>query len=337
LLTNPQNPLLNSASLVDVFARGIALWARIGVEYLALDPRQTRGTALLLMLGAALLCVGIVAVRRSAGWASREFGVIAALLIVILLPGPVQAPVVAVSTSDLGPDTFWFNLVGESRLYHLSLAGLVAALMLLSAPAATASAAADTAIRRRHSSSRIVLAALVVLLVAWAPASHRLAHDYARHTRAQIAPLAAAHAAIARLQLPARRCQIYLLDAGPIWGLLDIGDPIIKASSPAPHALDHCLIDTERTPWGNFVRSGSIGPDDYAPLRPLRNEGKPIPWLDIGGFEAVYLNLDADMQAQSIDGAFFLEYRNGEFVDVSAAVRSGARPVHFYNARPQQK
>ena len=59
----------------------------------------------------------------------------------------------------------------------------------------------------------------------------------------------------------------------------------------------------------------------------------PIPWLVLDGFEAAYLNLDAGIDARTLDGAFFLEYRNGAFVDVSAAVRSGARPVRFFNAR----
>ena len=57
----------------------------------------------------------------------------------------------------------------------------------------------------------------------------------------------------------------------------------------------------------------------------------------LAGFEAAYLNLDADIDARAMSGAFFLEYRDGRFVDVSADVRSGARPVRFYNARPTQK
>jgi hypothetical protein len=249
---------------------------------------------------------------------------------VMFLPGPVQAPVVILSATDLAPTTFWFDLIGESRLYHLSLAGGVAALMLLTTPRP----GADRAIARRD--ARLVFAALAALLVAWVPASHALAHDYARRTRAQVAPLQAAHAAIARLDLPARRCQIYLLDTAPMWGFDGLGDPIIKASSPAPQRLEHCLVNTERTAWGNFVRRGSIGADDYAPLRPLLYRGRPVPWLEIGGFEAAYLDLDADIDARTIADAFFLEYRNGTFVDVSAAVRSGARPVHFFNARPDR-
>lgn len=329
LLTNA-NPLLASGSLVSLFARGIGLWSRIGVEYLAVDPRLGIVTRLLLGAGALLLIVALVAALRRHGWKPVNWGLAAALAILILLPGPVQAPVVAVSTNDLGPATFWFDLIGESRLYHLSLAGLIVALMLATTPR-VASSPAQPLVRCA------LVAGLAVLVLTLVPASHRIAHDFARRSREQIGPLQAAHAAIAQLPLPQRRCQIYLLDATSIWGLADIGDPTIKASSPAPHRLDACLVNTERTPWGNFVRSGSIGPEDYRPLRPLRRNGQQLPWLDIGGFEAAYLNLDADIDARAIDGAFFLEYRDGVFRDVTADVRSGARPVRFFNARPEQQ
>jgi hypothetical protein len=182
-----------------------------------------------------------------------------------------------------------------------------------------------------------VTAALTLMLIAWAPASHFQAHDFAKRTREQIAPLRAAHEAIARLDLPTRHCQIYLLDAGSIWGMYELGDATIKASSTALSRLDHCLIMTERTPWGSFFRSGSIGPQDYAPLRVLEYRGKPIPWISVDGLEVAYLNLDADIDARKIQGAYFLEYREGKFVDVSAQVRDGSRPVRFFNARPDQK
>ena len=328
LLTNA-NPLL-AGNVVALFARGIGLWSRIGVEYLAVDPRLGLAARLLLGTGALLLVVALIAALRRHGCKPVNFGIAAALAILILLPGPVQAPVVAVSTNDLGPATFWFDLIGESRLYHLSLAGLIAALMLATTPRARAPEA-------REPFSWPLVAGLAVLLLTLLPASHRIAHDFAKRSREQIPPLQAAHAAIAQLPLPQRRCQIYLLDATSIWGLADIGDPTIKASSPTPQRLESCLINTERTPWGNFVRSGSIGPEDYRPLRPLRRDGRVLPWLDLGGFEAAYLNLDADIDARTIDGAFFLEYRNGAFRDVSADVRSGARPVRFFNARPEQQ
>jgi hypothetical protein len=143
------------------------------------------------------------------------------------------------------------------------------------------------------------------------------------------------HAALAQLELPPRRCQIYLLDATSLWGFAGGGDATIKATTPDLGRLEHCLVLTERAPWGSFMRTGSL--QDFSPLRALTNEGKPVPWLVLGDFELAYLNLDADIDARSIDGAIFLDYRDGTFRDVSADVRSGAQPVRFFNARPDQK
>lgn len=334
LLLEPQNALRYAGPLVAMFEKGIALWLRIGFEYLFLDPRQPAWVKAALAVGAVLLGIAVVLTARAAGWKRpAALGVAAAVLVLLFLPAPTQAPVVAISTSDLGAKTFWFDLIGESRLYHLSLAGLITGLMLLTTPSASAPGSGRLPDRAGLAAG----AGLLLMLAAWIPASHALAHDFARRTREQIAPLQAAHAAIARLPLPAHRCQIYLLDAMSVWGLNDIGDPTIKASSPAPSRLEHCLVLTERTPWANFVRSHSIDAGDYRPLRVLEHHGEPVPWLDVGGLQVAYFNLDADIDARSIDGAFFLEYRNGTFVDVSAQVRSGARPVHFFNARPDEK
>lgn len=333
LLIEPQNALRYVGPLVAMFEKGTALWLRIGFEYLARDPRQAAWVDAVLALGAVLLGAAVVLAIRREGWKPGAYGVAAAVLILILLPGPTQAPVVSISTGDLSAKSFWFDLIGESRLYHLSLAGLITGLMLLTTPAASAP-------RTGRLGNRAGLAAgagLILMLAAWVPASHALAHDFARRTRAQIAPLQAAHAAIARLRLPPHRCQIYLLDAASIWGLQDIGDPTIKASSPEPSRIEHCLVLTERTPWANFVRSHSIEAEDYRPLLPLRHEGKVVPWLELGGLQVAYLNLDAGIDARAIDGASFLEYRAGQFVDVTEAVHSGARPVHFFNARPDEK
>ena len=333
LQTNPQDLLLHTGPLLAMFAKGFALWLRVGIEYLALDPRQATWMAVALFFGALLLVVAIALSARDQGWRPRNYGIAAAVVVLILLPGPTQAPVVYLSMHDFTADKFWFDVVGESRLYHLSLAGLVTALMLLT----TAPAAAVARTNRTGATSLAAVAGLVLLLAAWVPASHAVAHDFARRTREQIAPLQAAQAAIAQLALPPRHCQIYLLNAGSIWGFDINVDATIKASSPSPERLEHCLLATERTPWGSFFRNGSVGPEDYAPLRVLNYQGKPIPWIRVGGLEVAYLDLDADIDARSIDGAFFLEYRNGAFVDVSAQVRDGTRPVQFYNARPEQR
>lgn len=328
LLTNPQDLLLQPGELITTLRNGIGLWLRIGFEYLVLDPRQAVWMRVVVSAGLVLLGGAIVARVRDRTAKPFAWGLGVALFVLVFLPAPTQAPVIAVSTSDLGAQTFWFDLIGESRLYHLSLAGALAALMLLTTPRG----AAPALVR----SERIALAGLAPIIAVSAIASHAIAHDYASRTRAQIAPLQAAHAAIAQLALPAHACQVYLLETTPLWGFDGLVDPIIKASATAAGAqrLEHCLVMTERTSWGNFVRSGSIGPDDYRPQRPLHYRGKPVPWLELDGFEAAYLDLGADIDARAIDGAYFLEYRDGRFVDVTAAVHDGTRPVRFFNARP---
>ena len=108
---------------------------------------------------------------------------------------------------------------------------------------------------------------------------------------------------------------------------------------PAPRPQTSASSDRgprERTARVHLSRTGGSGPPDYRPQRPLAYRGQPVPWLVLDGFEAAYLDLDADIDARTIDGAFFLEYRDGRFADVTAAVRDGTRPVRFFNARPQR-
>jgi hypothetical protein len=135
LLLEPQNALRHAGPLVAMFEKGIGLWLRIGFEYLFMDPRQATSANLLVAFGGVL--IGIAVVLTALGEGRKQpvaLGVAAAVLVLLFLPAPTQAPVVAVSTSDLSAKTFWFDLIGESRLYHLSLAGLIAGLMLLTTP-----------------------------------------------------------------------------------------------------------------------------------------------------------------------------------------------------------
>jgi hypothetical protein len=330
VLTNPQNALIHANSMLATFARGTVLWLRVGYDYFVVDPRQAPWMTALQALGAVLIILAIVFAARSGAPNSRAYGLTAALVILLLLPGPTQAPVIALFVSDPGPVRDWFHMAIESRLFHISLAALVVALMLLT----TRPAPSGRELRKPHVEF-LTAAGLALMITAWIPAAHALAHDYARRTREQIAPLQAVHEAIARLDLPAQHCQIYLLGTAGLSDFAGSGDAMIKATTPDLRRLGHCLVSTERTPWGNFVRTGSIG--DYRPLRVLKDHGSQVPWLVLGDLELAYFNLDADIDARTIDDAFFLEYGAGQFRDVTADVRSGARPVRFFNARPDQK
>jgi hypothetical protein len=330
LLGNPQNALVHADSMLAMFARGTLLWLRVGYHYFIVDPRQAPWMTWLQAVGAVLIGLAIYTAARSGHLRLRAYGLVAAILILLLLPAPTQAPVVSLFVSDPGQARNWFQMVVESRLFYISLATAIVALMLM-----TTSWASPREPRNHVRVDVLTAAALAMMITAWAFASHALAHDWASHTREEMPPLRAAHAAIAQLDLPERHCQIYLLDTARLGGFAGSGDGMIKATTPDLDRLQYCLILGERAPWGNFVRAGSL--PDFSPLRALADHGKPVPWLRLGNLELAYLNLEADVDARTIDGAFFLEYRDGKFVDVSADVRSGARPVHFFNARPDQK
>jgi hypothetical protein len=332
LMTNPQNSLLRLDTLITTFASGIAVWLRVGIDYFIRDPRQAAALTALQTLGALVVLVAVVLAARARRLepAARNYGLAAALAILILLPAPTQAPVISIFVRAIGADRGWFNMAIESRLYHITLAAVIVLLMLLTTRRASPQAAGD-----RRPVERLVAAGIVLSVAAWIPTSHGIAHDYASHSREQIALVESAQAAIARLSLPRHRCQIYLLGLAPPPDFGGSGDAIIKATAPDLARLDHCLILTERTPWANFVRTGGV--EDYRPLRVLTYQGAPVPWLILGDFELAYFNLDADVDARTIDAAVFLDYRDGAFVDVTGAVRDGTRPLRFFNARPDQK
>jgi hypothetical protein len=215
---------------------------------------------------------------------------------------------------------FFFHLVVPSRFFHLSLAGLVGGLALVVLPQRASLAPAAL---------RLSTAGILAALIALAPLSHLIAHDYASGTRKDIAALSAAEAALAAATIPAHACQIYFLQTASLWGFAGYSDPIAKGLAADPQRLAHCLIATERPPYAYFVRNGSVQPDDYRPLHPLAIAGKPFPVLQIGDAEAIYLTMGEDMPTAVPASAIFLEYRDGAFVDVSAAVRSGERKVPF--------
>ena len=311
---------------VDAFVSGFGNWLRTGLAYLFIDPRAARWSALTLVCAWLSWGVALFLSARNFSTARPRLHVAAALLTLILLPGLVQAPVAYKHLAgSLGADMFFFHLVVPSRFFHLSLAGLVCALALLT-----------TSTQRTQSTwpMRFGMSGLALALIACAPLSHRLAHDYASGTRKQIGALAAAENALARSTLPAHACQIYFLNTAALWGFAGYSDAMAKALAADPEHLAHCLIATERPPYVYFIRGGSVSASDYRPLRPLELGGKRFPTLDIGDVEAIYLTMGADIASSIPASAIFLDYRDGAFVDVGAAVRSGERKVDFVVAPP---
>lgn len=304
-------------------AAGFRNWLRAGAAFLFADPRMPRwGTAVLTLAAALWLTARLAAFTRRQTDAVPRRHVAAGLIVLILLPGVVQAPVAYKHLAGaIGSDMFFFHLIVPSRFFHLSLAGLLGGLALLTPPA-------------RAGALRLPATAIVLALATLAPLSHRIAQDYADGTRRDIAALDAAEAALDKAAIPARACQIYFLHTSALWGFDGYSDSMIKGLAPQPERLAHCLIGSERTPYVYFVRRGSVQPSDYRPLQPLVFAGKPFPVLEIGDTQARFFTIGGDFAAALPDSAIFLEYRDGAFVDVSSAVRSGEHKVPFATPNP---
>ncbi|HEX7915807.1 hypothetical protein [Rudaea sp.] len=303
------------------FANGFCNWLRAGAVYLFADPRAPRWTCVCIVLATAAWLAAALLARRGSTDSRPRLHVAAALLVLILLPGLVQAPVAAKHlAAGIGSDPFFFNLIVPSRFFHLGLAGLIAALALITTPPrATATSSA----------LRLSAAGILLALLALVPLSQRVARDYAESTNRQAAAFAAAETALVQAALPQHGCQVYFLQTSVLWGFAGLSDSIAKGLAAQPERLAHCLISTEQPAWTYFVRKGSVQADDYRPLHPLEVAGKPFPVLEIGDTQALYFTMGDDLRTAPPAGAIFFEYRNGAFVDVSAAVRSGELKPQF--------
>jgi len=308
------------------FVAGTWNWLRAGATYLFADPRAPQWARMLVALALALWIAAALLVRREAAAASPRLHVAAALFVLTLLPGLVQAPVAARHlAAGIGSDLFFFNLIVPSRFFHLGLAGLVCGLALVTTPphATTASPAL-----------RLSAAGILLALVALLPVSQRIARDYAEGTDKQAAAFSAAETALAQAALPMHGCQVYFLHTSALWGFAGLSDSIAKGLAAQPERLAHCLISSEQPAWTYFVRKGSVQADDYRPLHPLEVAGKPFPVLEIGDTRALYFSMGEDLRNAPPANAIYLEYRDGAFVDVSAAVRSGERKIPFATTSP---
>ena len=169
--------------------------------------------------------------------------------------------------------------------------------------------------------------------------AHQLAQQYARGSAQGKVLAHAAVVATARQHLPQNECQIYLLDVNQSARkfFIPFVDSIVKSLAPATSDVRHCLIQGEGTPWYQMVARDSLQAGDVTPMLPLYDGGKRVPWMQIGDIEVVYLNLFPGIDPRRMKRAIFLAWQDSRFVDVTDAVHSGQRAVHFQCLRNQQQ
>ncbi|HET6545753.1 MAG TPA: hypothetical protein VFG55_03285 [Rhodanobacteraceae bacterium] len=323
--------LLEDAPLVEIVWQGFVRWLVGYGRLLGFWPRLSPVDRL-------FVCAGAVVWLALAGGAVREcwrrrgdrrsLPLVLAALALILVPGLVQAPVTRVSAIVLGPvDSAW-PAAFAARFYYLSLCGLG---LLLAAVAMLGWQS-----HRRFIARLVAVAATIAILLPLGLVAHRLAEQFRTGSQPAKAVAEAAVAAIARAPLPRTGCQVYLLDVDDsvAWFFVPFADSIVKAVTPDLAGVRDCLIQGEGTPWFQMVGRDALAPADVAPMVPLYDHGRRVPWMEIGDLEAVYLNLFPGIDAQHMRNAIFLAWHDGRFVDVGAAVRAGRRTVVFKCLRP---
>ncbi|MGA8279185.1 MAG: glycosyltransferase family 39 protein [Rhodanobacteraceae bacterium] len=329
--------LLKDAPLIEIIAQGFIRWLQGYVRLLAFWPRLSSTERAFVGAGSlAWLLLAFVAVREV--WRQRRDGhtpaLILAAIALLLVPGFVQAPTTRVSSIVLGAADSAWPVAFAARFYYLSLCGFGLLLAALGSLLwRTQSAVARGAWRA------LAIAATVSIMWPMALVAHQLARQF--HAGSLPAKVAAdaAVAAIEKTPLPPSDCQVYLLGIDPSlrWFFIPFADSIVKSQMPELARVRDCLIQGESTPWFHLVERGALVPKDAAPMLPAYDHGKRIPWLEIGDIEAAYLNLFPGLDARAMHNAIFLAWRDGRFVDVSAAVRSGQQEVHFHCVRPEQQ
>ena len=308
-------------------------WLSDFVQYLSGWGRLPTSGRVVLCVAVMSLSVALAMTLRGLGssanvpdreWRARFVSAAA----IVLLAGALQAPAVYSGRVDFSTAMDVQSIVCNSRLFYFPLCGFLLIIGLICSrfaitvrqPAVTAS----------------LSAACLLALGVWSVQAHTLANDFRRRTTEPRALMQQAAATVENTIHAQTNCQIYLLGIGTDKAqamLKTMPDAVVKALIGDVTQIQHCLVQSEHTSWSNILGGSTLTPAQAFPLTALSSYGKPLPWLDVGGAQIVYLNLSTQTDARTIPGAIFLELRNGHFVDVSAQVRDGSRPVHFFCAR----
>lgn len=321
-----------------LLGRGLSSWVSALPAYFVFPQWMRPADAILAVLGGAGLLSCIVRGRRQVAMVPSghtenpsQWLAVALGLILFLAPALVQWPMIGVlAVRDVDPAQV-LPSVTDSRYYYLSLAGFLILMTGL-----LASAGHPLRARQQRRQRALLLVSLVLLILPFAAISQRLARAWRAETAPLAALVAAANQAIARLPLPQPGCQIYLLGT-PLPAFGQYADDVIKATHADIRAVANCLVQTEHTPWHHLIPHHRSNLQWLQPLVALRDHGEIVPWPRVGNLDIAYLNLVDGMAPAPIRDAWFLEWRDGAFVDITGAVREGRRRVLFYcNRSPAQ-
>lgn len=307
-----------------LFRDGMSAWVLKLPNYLLLIPRLGLTTGIAFTLGGIGLLVFAV---RSAGetWVRDRIATLVGGFAIIAVAAIVQWPRTGLVLMNLkfGSDAFLDVLA--ARYYFMAALGFIVVLAALLAGSRTSG---STSARRRFAWITIVL-----LLVPLFAVSQHLARSYRVATLEQARFDRAAVEAIDQRPLPARDCQIYLLDTdSKLFGFY--ADPAVKALTHHLATVSRCFIQTEIAPWYHLVDASEVERAYAAPFTPVRVGEDSLAPILLGHGALLFVNTPPDAKPPLGPGSIFLAWQDGVFVDVGDEVRAGQRKIAFACFRP---
>jgi hypothetical protein len=308
--------LAGDASILAALGRGVLTWFAHLAGYLIFWPRWDIAIATVLF-GYVCFELAHLWIERRRGPSARPAlaGVVISGICFFLLPAIVQAPVAAMNAMPLASDLSAVEAAMQSRLYYISIGGLA---ILLAA-----------GLGRIRASGRIgrtlCLVGPAVCIAAFAWASHVAALRFARTTAASRPVAESIAAAVEHAASPAgERCRIVVLGVAPPpeWGIYVSADSIAKALATDVERVGRCFVESDYPTFFNLMH-GDANPADASPYTPRSADGRPVPWLRVGGMASAYLDPPPNADPATLAGIVFLRYENGVFTDVTGDVASG--------------
>lgn len=311
----------------DLFRDGMTAWILNLSSYVGLAPRLAWATGSMYVLGVAGLLFLLGRAMRS-GWNSDRTAALLAGLSLVAVAAIVQWPRTGLVLMNLKFGADAFNDVLAARYYFMAAVGFalsLSALLTRTGPA--------TSNRRSTWFAALITLMLVVPLFS---VSQHIVRSYRGRTIEQNSMVDAAIDAIARLDLPVEGCQIHLLGTNNLQFGFYV-DTAVKALSSDLTRIANCYIQTESAPWYYLVDSSEVGRSTEPPFSPVRAGTGTIQPMRLGHGALVFVNLAPANKPLLGPGSFFLEWRDGSFVDIGDAVRAGTRKVEFACFRPDSQ
>jgi hypothetical protein len=242
-------------------------------------------------------------------------------ILILLLPGIVQAPVTNSYPFQKPADHFIFSVVVSSRFYYLSLIGILIIFSHLT-----------TIVLQHNQSIRMsVLMLLPIFLIAilYGLISQSIASGWSKYTNKDKQFVEHISQGLDSINLK-EGCKIYILNTqGYLHYFQGYSDVLTKAMVKNVNVIQ-CFIQTETTPYYYMLPRLESQQINFAPLE------ETIKPTFIGNLAFYYLVLPKTEAINAIindRNAIFLEMNNNDqkIINVTDQIRAGTKTINFIN------